>query len=188
MEFLWIEQLLLFPLRITQERETFDHIRKDLGYKVGIWDTREVVGFPYLDIFNKILDGSLSGTVCVPTCLEARSELDQRVLSCVWWHPIKQVSCAAPGTSPSVWGSPAARELSSGRLPGASEENASRQSFTCCWGKSWNTAPQPPGARLGWEQPTPSLAPFPRRHLQVKAAAADGASTYFSAHLQYFLI
>lgn len=34
--------------------------------------------------FKKIVDGSLSGTVCIQSCLETRSELDQRTLSCTW--------------------------------------------------------------------------------------------------------
>lgn len=38
------------------------------------------VEFLYLDIFKKIVDGFLSGTVCVQSCLEARRELHQHAV------------------------------------------------------------------------------------------------------------
>ena len=47
---------------------------------------------PYLDIFEKIVDGSLSGTVRVQSCLETRNELEQPDLRCVQRPPRKQSS------------------------------------------------------------------------------------------------
>lgn len=75
-----------------------------------MWDTREVVEFPYLDIFKQIVDGCLSGTVGLLSCLETRSELGQRALSCEWRHPRKQVPHAAlvtslPCSAAGLWGS-----------------------------------------------------------------------------------
>lgn len=73
--------------------------KKDLSYRAGIWDTREVVEFPYLDIFKKIVDGSLSGTICIQSCIETRSEPSQHVLSLYAWHRRKHISRAALLTS-----------------------------------------------------------------------------------------
>lgn len=56
---------MLFFLRIVEERGSFYYIRKDLGYRVEIWDIREVVGFFYLDILKKIVDGFFFGVVCI---------------------------------------------------------------------------------------------------------------------------
>ena len=110
---LWIEPLLLFPLRIARERESFHSIRKDLGYSVATWDTGGVVGFPYLDIFKKIAGGFLSGTVCIQSCLETRRGLDRHVLGCTG-----DTTCC-PGSFPARWG----------------KENTWGLSFPCCGGK-----------------------------------------------------
>lgn len=102
----------VIPSENSPRKRELNRIRKDLGYRIGIWDTQEVVGFPYLDIFKKIVGGSLSGTVCKQSCLETRSELDQRVLSCLQWHPRKQVPHASLVFCPLC-----AERPSSGHLP-----------------------------------------------------------------------
>ena len=100
-----------------------------------MWDTGEFVGLPYLGIFEKIVDGSLSGTVLVQSCLETRSELEQPDLAVrsdlpesgahvpFWKLPCSGLSRGAAELWASAW---------------VSEENAWGQSFSRCWGKSRN--------------------------------------------------
>lgn len=86
----------IIPSENSSRESKFSLYQKRFRLQVGIWDTREVTGFPYLDIFKKIVGGCLSGPVCIQPCLETGSELDQHVLSCSQiWHLRKQVPCAA---------------------------------------------------------------------------------------------
>lgn len=117
---------------------------------------------PYLDIFEKIVDGSLSGTARMQSCLDTRSELEQPDLRCTQRPPRKRSSRGVLEAS-LLWD----EQWSHGHLPGSVRRMHEDRAFP--------DAEVRAGTRWGWEM----LGPLQRRFfspemLQGMATAPHG--------------
>lgn len=150
---------------------SFNRIRQDLGYRVDIWDTREVVEFPYLDIFKKIVGGSLSGTVCAMFYLKTRVNwisMSYTVSEDLPEDGPRVLLCSFPGA---VLSSRASERWAAGVCRGQ-QRGCVSESSTRRWGKGRNRGPQPLGARLGQARRAHSPAcSCHRQHFRAPAVA-----------------